>query len=117
MECTTCTCSEPEEIPQRTFTSGRDFFFAGFSASSSSAVKPDYFVQVVHGEKVVQQTGGRLSVPQRVRLRHLKQLGHRIILLQDLKQLGHTIILLQDLKQLGHRIILSQDLKQLGHTI
>ncbi len=43
---------------------------------SRSVVKPDYFVQVVRGEKVVQETGGRLSVPQRVRLRHLKQLGH-----------------------------------------
>ena len=33
-------------------------------------------MQVVHGEKVVQETGGRLSMPQRVGLRHLKQLGH-----------------------------------------
>jgi hypothetical protein len=62
--------------PFRTVTSGSDLIFPGFSASSSSVMKPDYFVQVVRGEKVVQKTGGRLSVPQRVRLRHLKQLGH-----------------------------------------
>ncbi len=81
-------------------------------------MKPDYFVQVVHGEKVVQETGSRLSVPQRVGLRHLKQLGHTFtrseavgahhytLLIQDVKHLGHDIILLQDLKQLGHTIIL-----------
>ncbi len=105
-------------------------FFAGFSAASwSSVVKPDYFVQVVRGKKVVQETGGRLSVPQRVRLRHLKQLGHTFTrsgsvgahfyliwnslgtLLQDLKQLRYNIYFLLNLKQLGHSIILLQDFK------